>query len=188
MLSQLNHNELHSISKQLDGMLLKHVNWVTLLHKTIVCNLPPSDSLAMHHKDCDFGKWYYSMTHPMIIENPDFMQLEIMHKILHTKANSILDKYINNVSTTENEYDLFLDSEKEFFNTLNNFIDNVLAIQSQFDNLTNIPNRNLVNTMLDKEYNKFTRNENDEYYIAFADIDYFKHVNDTYGNLEKHET
>lgn len=184
MNKHLSYSELHSISEQLDGMLIKHVNWLTSLHKVIVCKLSPC-FLQRHHQDCDFAKWYCSVTHSALIETPDFIRLGVVHRNLHARANHLLEQYESNEVASEEEYDLFVDSEKVFFETLNNFIDNVLATKNQFDYLTNIPNRSLVTLILEKEYSRFMRNiDNSEYCIALADIDHFKHTNDTYG----HET
>ena len=162
-------------------MLIKHVEWLTLLHKTIICNLPSLNSLFRHHRTCDFGKWYYSMTLPMVIESPDFIRLGVTHKDLHTIANRILEQHESNMIVGEKEYDLFIDSENKFFDTFNSFIENVLSTKNQFDYLTNLPNRNLITLLLEKEYSKITRNI-DECCVAFADIDHFKYVNDNYGH------
>ena len=181
MIRHIKYDELLSITKELDGMLAKHVEWLTLLQKTIICDLPSLPSLLKQHRTCDFGRWYYSVTLPMVIESPDFMRLGVIHKDLHTIAIRILEQYESNRVVEEKEYDLFVDHEKQFFNTFNRFIENVLATKSQFDYLTNIPNRNLITLILEKEHSKITRKKS-ESCLAFADIDHFKHVNDTYGH------
>ncbi|MDM8564932.1 diguanylate cyclase [Candidatus Halobeggiatoa sp. HSG11] len=177
----LSYNELHLISEQLDGMLLKHIDWLSSLHKVIICKLS-SGSLKMHHSNCDFGKWYYSVDNPFLNQNPDFLRLDVAHNNLHAIANQLIDQYENNKTPSKENYELFIDSEKTFFQLLHNFIDSVLATKNQFDYLTNIPNRSLITLMLKNEYSKFLRNMDSEYVIAFADIDNFKHVNDTYGH------
>jgi diguanylate cyclase len=182
MINQLSYDELHSFSEQLEGMLSKHVNWLTLLNKTLVCKLPATKSLMRHHKECEFGHWYYSVTNPRMKVNPKFKQLGVIHKNLHEKASRLLDHYENNVITLEREYDLFIESENEFVDTLNYFMDDVLATKSHFDLLTNIPNRKLVALMLEKEYSILTRKNDGENYIVFADIDHFKQVNDNHGH------
>jgi len=181
MINQIRYDDLLSMTEELDGMLVNHVEWLTLLHKTIVCNLPFSNSLLRDLKTCEFGKWYYSVTHPAVTESPEFIHLGRIHNNLHTIANRILEQYKNNVITQESEYDSFVDVEKEFFDTFNNFIENVLSTKSQFDHMTNLPNRNLITLILEKEYSRVKRN-NGDCCIAFADIDHFKHVNDTYGH------
>ena len=110
MINQLSYDELHSFSEQLEGMLVKHVDWLTLLNKTLVCRLPATNSLMRHHKDCEFGHWYYSVDHPRMKVNSDFRQLGVIHKNLHEMASRLLSHYENNVITLESEYDLFIES------------------------------------------------------------------------------
>ena len=181
MINQIKHDELLLLTQELDGMLNKHVDWLSSLNKTIICNLPSSNLLCMNDHHCDFGKWYYSVTHPELVKNREFIHLGETHKSLHKIANRMLGQHESNKSINENDYDLFVDTEKEFFSELKNFIDNVLSTKSTFDYLTNIPNRKLINLILEKEYSKVLR-ENGECYVAFADIDHFKKINDTYGH------
>lgn len=177
----INYKDLDSISEQLDGMLVKHVDWLSALHKVIICNTS-SNSLMMRHEECEFGKWYCAVENSFLRENAEFEELGNTHKNLHSIANQLLEKHHNNQAPSEEEYQLLVDSEKEFFETLNNYIDNVLATKNQFDYLTNIPNRSLTMLMLEKEHSKLSRDIDSESCIAFADIDHFKGVNDSYGH------
>ncbi|MBT8348656.1 MAG: diguanylate cyclase [Sulfurovum sp.] len=181
MRNQNNYKELDSLSEQLDGMLVKHVDWLSSLHKVIVCKTS-SSSLKMHHEACEFGRWYYSVENTSLKGVTEFEKLGSTHISLHSIANQMLDSFENNKTPSEDEYQEFIDSEKEFFIALNNFIDNVLATKNQFDYLTNIPNRSLAILMLEKEYSKLCRGIISECSIAFADIDHFKIINDNYGH------
>jgi len=146
-----------------------------------ICKLP-SYSLKTKHNECDFGKWYASVESKFLTENHTFISLGLEHENLHKLANHVIDKYENNHLVYEEEYDLFVESEKVFFKNLNDLIENIITTKNQFDALTNIPNRGLSTVFLEKEYANFLRNKGSDYCIVFADIDHFKRVNDTYGH------
>ncbi len=64
-----------------------------------------------------------------------------------------------------------------FFTTRQKFKEDSLKYQADYDNLTNLKNRNAINRIIDEK----VRN-NEEFSLAILDIDLFKHVNDTYGH------
>ena len=64
-----------------------------------------------------------------------------------------------------------------FFTTRQKFKEDSLKHQADYDNLTNLKNRNAINRELDE---RLTNGE--EFSVAILDIDLFKHVNDTYGH------
>jgi len=53
---------------------------------------------------------------------------------------------------------------------------------ANFDNLTQIYNRNMLHTLMDKKINS-RREEDSGFVFLIIDIDFFKKVNDTYGHL-----
>lgn len=182
MSNQTNYKDMDLLSNQLHGMLLKHIDWLLSLNKVIICKTSPSSLKKMHHEECDFGRWYYSVEISYLKGSTEFEKLGATHISLHSIANQILESYKNSKTPSEEEYQELIDSEKAFIETLNNFIDNVLTAKNQFDYLTNIPNRGLAMLLLEKEYSKLCRGMISECSIAYADIDYFKSINDNYGH------
>ncbi len=57
----------------------------------------------------------------------------------------------------------------------------VLNQQAHYDFLTNLPNRNYFETILEKIYS-FSNRNNVSFGLAFIDLDGFKNINDTYGH------
>ena len=64
-----------------------------------------------------------------------------------------------------------------FFTTRQKFKEDSLKHQADYDNLTNLKNRNAMNKIIDEKVSN-----NEEFSLAILDIDLFKHVNDTYGH------
>lgn len=65
-----------------------------------------------------------------------------------------------------------------FFTTRQRFKEIELRKRADYDNLTGLKNRNAINQLIDK---KITIKDN-KFSVAILDIDFFKHVNDTYGH------
>ena len=51
------------------------------------------------------------------------------------------------------------------------------------DTLTNLPNRNAIEVILDEKIKKYNKNSKTKLYVAFCDIDDFKIINDNHGHL-----
>lgn len=64
-----------------------------------------------------------------------------------------------------------------FFTTRQKFKENKLKHLADYDNLTNLKNRNAINRELDERIKN-----GEEFSLSILDIDLFKHVNDTYGH------
>jgi diguanylate cyclase (GGDEF)-like protein/PAS domain S-box-containing protein len=59
--------------------------------------------------------------------------------------------------------------------------DRAIQIQANYDSLTSLPNRKLLNELLRQQIRTASR-ENHKFWILFMDLDGFKEVNDSYGH------
>jgi len=82
---------------------------------------------------------------------------------------------------TQEEYDDLIKSEITFLTSLDIVYTAINSTMYSIDDLTQLPNRALFYSILEKEYAKLIREDNSNC-IVFVDIDHFKKVNDTYGH------
>ena len=114
LVNQIGYEDLLSLSKKLEGLLVEHVEWLKTLQKIMICNLPFSSPSTEQYRNCSFGRWYYSVSLPLLIEDSEFIHLGDTHKKLHTVTDSIIKEYRRNKTVGEKEYDLFSKVQKDF--------------------------------------------------------------------------
>ncbi len=185
LINELGYEEVLSLAKKTGNLLVKHIEWLKNVQRTLICKLPLEKSLCYseeEYRSCEFGKWYYSVDSRPIIENKEFIELGKKHKLLHDRACDLLMKHKSNRNIIEDEYDSFSAAQKDFIEHLQKIISEVDTSQFKFDVLTNLLNREVMKDILEKEYYRVIRS-NSKCCIVMADIDYFKNVNDTYGHL-----
>lgn len=157
-----------------------HISWLSLFTKQLIC-IDSNISAKMTHKDCGFGKFYYSVTEDILLENEVFRDIEITHQKLHDIANKIIAIHENNQPITAEDYDLFVNINLEFTCKQDAIYSFIQETHHSMDKLTKLPNKGFMLTILEKEYNKLNRIEKGSS-VVFADIDSFKKVNDLYGH------
>ena len=171
---------IKSISESLERARIDHIQWLNHLNEQLICEQAP-ESLGKSHKRCSFGKWYFSLGEELL-SCDEIKPVGELHEKVHVLANTLLQRHEKGLSITGKEYGVFVHAEEKFLDSLNALHSSVTSTKHGFDFLTNIPNRGLIELILEKEYAYFERNGGD-YCIALADIDLFKNVNDTYGHF-----
>ncbi len=168
------------ISEDLKNLRIDHVRWLKLFNKQLICHIYDK-KFNIDHLNCKFGQWYRNVTNENLTANNDFNYLGYTHKELHDKASNIFQKHINKKRIPEEEYDDLIQAEIIFLTSLDIIYTAINSTMYSIDDLTQLPNRALFYSILEKEYAKLIREDNKNC-IVFVDIDHFKKVNDTYGH------
>jgi len=179
--SNLKKHEMDLLVDEIDKLLLNHIKWLKSIQKIIICNLPYEKSLNGSSQGCLFGNWYYSVKNTLILNNPEFIELGVLHNQLHNVVDDILNSYSNKQLIQSKEYDYFSHTHDEFIACLNSFIFSLHSTRLQIDTLTGLPNRGLIFQILDKEQSRGIRKKIN-HSVAMIDIDFFKKINDEYGH------
>jgi len=169
-----------SLSEELKKLRIDHVRWLKLFNKQLVCKIYDR-TFNLKYLNCSFGIWYHHVMNKNLTSNHDFIYLGDVHKKMHDKASNIFQKHIHKKKILEEEYDDLIKSEILFLTLLDIVYTAINSTMYSIDDLTQLPNRALFYSILEKEYAKLEREDNSNC-IVFADIDHFKKVNDTYGH------
>ena len=172
--------KIESISGNLEQAKIDHIQWVNLLNEHLICK-QPLQSFSKSHTTCSFAQWY-SMLEDEVLKCDEIMPVGDLHQEVHALANTLIMRQKEGHLITVQEYKAFILVEEKFLDALNVLHSSITSTKHGFDFLTNIPNRGLIELILEKEYAFFERNSGN-YCIALADIDFFKNVNDIYGHF-----
>lgn len=173
-------SSIQSLSSNLEYLRIEHIRWVDNFNKQIICNIL-DDSFSQSYQDCSFGKWYHSVKEYELINDEQFKNLGVIHQKFHDVSNLILNKYKNGKPILEKEYELLIQVEIEFTKAIDKIYYATNATKYSIDTVTGLPNRFLIQSILEKYFENFLRNGGD-YCIAVMDIDRFKKINDSYGH------
>ena len=181
---QLSRMELESLTDSLEVAVITHLSWLSNVNKALVCN----DVHALHlcpegesYKRCQFGRWYYNVTNPILTEDAVFKKIGVLHKAMHIKVFELIEMLKNNEAITLECYQAFIDQQSDFFEMLTLLTKDSTESLGNIDFLTGLPNRRAFQQVLLMEENRIKRS-NITSSIAIADLDYFKKVNDSYGH------
>lgn len=157
-----------------------HIDWLNRFNKQLICGVS-DNSVNVNHRQCSFAEFYYSVNEELLLNYDVFRKIEETHKYLHKIASRIIEKSDNNQVITTDDYDLFISTQSEFMHEQEIIYSFIQETHHSMDKLTQLPNKGFMYTILEKEYAKLER-EKVESSLVFADIDYFKKINDNYGH------
>jgi len=173
--------KLQYIVDSMERLMTSHIVWLNIFNKQLICNTS-DQSFAESHKECEFGKWYDSIQTQELTSDDEFIYLGSIHEKLHAAGSLLLTISRDGGVVTESEYQSFSEIESEFIRKLESIYYAINSTWHMTDNLTQLPNRGLLQSILEREYEQFER-MGGEHCIAFADIDHFKNINDVHGHL-----
>jgi len=176
--------EIAEVIQHLDAAEENHRRWLRTVHGGLVCGraLGPDVLGQDAHLNCRFGQWYYHNDKELLHDHPEYLALEVLHRVMHDSAREIAlrDNACDPVAGAS--YDLFLDRQELFAETLRRLRDRLRDCLFSFDTLTGVMTREPFMPLLAAEMER-SRRSGDSAVVALLDLDHFKRVNDNYGHL-----
>ena len=178
-----NSSELLSALRELDAGILKHMSWLKVLHRSLVCRSESNreDMMEDAHCRCQFGLWYYGQPHPELKGDPRFESIGALHRAVHDSARALLLKNQDGKMILPDEYNHFMDTALQFKFEVGKLQSNIIHLICVVDHLTGVWNRSSMLNKLEEEHERMMRS-NQSCCICMMDLDHFKQVNDTYGH------
>jgi diguanylate cyclase (GGDEF)-like protein len=182
--NRLSDIEIAEVIRHLDAAEENHRRWLRGVHGGLVCNraLGPDVLDQNAHRNCRFGQWYYHNDVGLLQRHPEYLALEVLHRAMHDSAREIVLRNNACEPVAGRDYDLFLDRQELFAETLRGLRDRLREFLFSFDALTGVMTREPFMTQLAAEMER-SRRSGDPAVVALLDLDHFKQVNDKHGHL-----
>jgi len=182
-LNKLRLNSLNDlVEKDLIVYYEAHLIWLTNLAqhiKTKNKNAFP----VLDEKMCEFGIWLNNAEKDIIQNSLTYTRMQDMHKNLHlyaTRIYNIIGLDAHHVAITYLEKAEFLSLS---IGTELSLLDNIVINKKiSKDSLTGALNRQALQNIFQNQY-ELALATNNPFVLAMCDLDFFKHVNDTYGHI-----
>jgi len=175
----LNEKEIKKITKELSAALVSHIEFGNIILQAIILRTDVTE--IPKEKGRVLEKWLSAVECDVLLNNDKFLALK------RTTGN--YKKEINKFFKDVIKKDLYGTDQMKKLITAHEFISKIIVEIStelvetkfQFDSMTGAINRRAFSKMLEDEIDRTTRGIR-ESSLVFADIDFFKKVNDTYGH------
>ncbi|MBU0594113.1 MAG: diguanylate cyclase [Pseudomonadota bacterium] len=178
-----NTGDLLNALRELDAGVHKHMSWLKVLHRSLICNSASNaeDMLDDAHCRCQFGLWYYGQPHPELLGDNSFEKIGTLHQEVHECARALLLKSQDGQVISPDEYNQFMDAALQFKFEVGKLQANIINQVCVVDHLTGVWNRSSMQQKLEEEHERMMRSDQ-QCCVCMMDLDNFKQVNDTYGH------
>lgn len=174
--------ELETIHSTLGKALVLHEKWLSGLHRTFACKLPPSsDDMAENaHQRCAFGHWFYSKENPHLRELAAFKKIGDLHVAMHDSAREVCRLLEMMGKVPVKKYDELADHITQFREELISVQSRVSCTLQNIDSLTGAYNHSRLLPELKMEQQKLKAGGK-PFSLLLMDID-LKTVNQKQGH------
>jgi len=127
-----NMSDKSSFATFINRLKINHILYKSEAYSAVVkTDLKPRDEIS--HKDCSFGKWYYSEDSKEFKNNQTFKELEKYHIGIHHNINKNIELAKNNVSILDKKSELEMiagfnkaeEASNKLFALMDKFVDEV---------------------------------------------------------------
>jgi diguanylate cyclase (GGDEF)-like protein len=132
--------------------------------------------------DSSLGKWILKIDNKKLFTPREYVMLDGAHRVFHNIADMIIATKNARKSMPMNKLVELGEANKIIIEILLDLTKQILKTQFNFDHLTGLLNRSAITLAANNLIEKIRRDKSHKVFVAIADIDKFKKVNDTYGH------
>lgn len=176
--------QVAEVIRHLEHAEESHRRWLRTLHGGLVCGhgFGPEVLDADAHRRCRFGQWYYLDDGTLLRDHPEYLALEVLHRVMHDSAREVARAHQTGQQVPDALYDMFMDRQELFAESVLTLRDRLREYLFSFDTLTGVMTREPFLSLLAAQMER-SRRGGEPAVLAMLDLDHFKRVNDTYGHL-----
>lgn len=174
--------ELEKIVSTIGEALELHGRWREKLERNLICRLPhdEADLAEDAHRNCAFGRWFYSKGNAHLRGLPAFTAIGKLHQAMHVSARELCIKSRALGSVAVEDYDLFLGDMTRFRDELQNLQRRVSFTLQNIDSLTGAFKSSKLLPDL-REVQQRLKESGAAYSLLMLDID-LKSINKSHGH------
>jgi diguanylate cyclase (GGDEF)-like protein len=168
----------------IDNGIDAHLAWnQRLLRCALLRESPGNDVLLPNaHELCQFGIWFTAQRAILDeIDAPLIARIDDAHRCMHDGVRSLAVAVLEDTPAQPADLQLYQDQQTRMVNLLHALRQRIVDIDSHHDSLTGLPMRHSLEHAFTIRQRDAMRSQS-QLWLALADIDHFKSVNDTYGH------
>lgn len=177
-------DEVAEMPRRLDEAMLAHLAWSQRLLRCALLKETAADDMLKPnaHELCEFGRWFGSVStrlrklEPVCVHN-----LDMAHGNMHQAARQLYLAAAENRKIDARWVESFESNQAEMVRELAFLKEQFMRSCAQSDPLTGLPLRHGLDTLFAVRQADAERSGN-AVFIALADADHFKKINDDYGH------
>ncbi len=175
--------EAQAAFDSLNLAIIEHTKWLVHWNKYIICDvsLTSKDLSECTIDHCGFNEWLQSTDADFLNDLEIFPQVEHLHDQVHQCVDEIMKKAAQCLPITKQQFDIYINVEKELSKFMINLRDEIYRIIFSYDYLTSTLTRQAIFHVLHMEYSRVNRNS-EQSCIVLIDLDHFKKINDKHGH------
>jgi diguanylate cyclase (GGDEF)-like protein len=176
--------EIGDLPLRLDEAMQAHLAWSQRLLRCALLHEPPAEDMLQQnaYQLCDFGRWFALVAERLQKLEPDCVRrLDAAHRSMHLAVRELYLAAQGNKKAEPRWFDAFENGQSVMMKELAYLKEQFVHSRAQADPLTGLPLRHGLHTLFTVRQQDAERSGN-AVFIALADADHFKKINDSYGH------
>jgi len=168
----------------IDWGLQAHVAWNQRLLRCALLRENPGDDMLRPdaHRRCRFGRWFLAQQQALMHFDAQAVQdLARHHQAMHEAVRALCECALRGIPASQADLRSYEDGQSGMVASLNVLRQRLAESVLQHDALTGLPLRNGLDVVFELRCKDALR-LGVPLYLAMADVDHFKRVNDTHGH------